>query len=138
MVAENRHHAPAALRRRPLEPDDEVERASHARAAVDEVADLYQHRLATHPGTGGVDNAGLLEDLLERGEIAVDIADRHHARRCGCGCGGEGKSEADAEGGHERPPTAQESDPEVHCEDSTECRGPVPGFNLYSGCAPPP
>ena len=121
VVSEQRHHAPATLDGRLLQRHDEIERASHARAAVDQVTDLDQHGLAAHPGAGRFENAGLHENLLERCEVTVDIADRHDARRCGCGRRGKAESKAVSEADPEPPPTVEESDPDfTHHEDSTE------------------
>ena len=81
MIAEQCEDASARVLRLPLERHQQVEHRSRARAAVHVVTGLQQDGLAAGPSAAVVGEPGGLQDALEFGDGAVNVADGDDARR---------------------------------------------------------
>ena len=81
VIAEHRDDASAGVLRLPLERHQQVEHGSRARAAVHVVAGLHQDGFAAGPAAAVIGEPGGLQDALEFGDGAVNVADRDEARR---------------------------------------------------------
>jgi hypothetical protein len=125
VIAQKRHHPAAATCRPPFEGHHELEGCPHRGAAVDQIAELDQDRVAAGPRAASVDEAGLDQDRLERGQVSMHIADRHDPRRR---VRRRRQSEPQADDHRRRPPGARESSPDSgHCR--AFYRAGAPGFS---------
>ena len=139
VVAQQRDDPPAAASGGLFQRHHEIQRAPHAGAAVQEIAQLDQNGVAADPGAAGVDQAGLRENRLERRKIAVDVADRHEPRRRARRRRREAQGDGEQMGEpHPEPPPAGRRGRDFgHHADSTQPRR-RPGGRRSAGTAPGP
>ena len=83
MIAEDRDDFAPSRRGLALELLEVADDAKGLGAAVGNVAELDQGRLAPRPAVGGVDQAGIAGDCEPGRIVAVKVADRDDALLCG-------------------------------------------------------